>query len=76
MKWDTLGNPFQQLTVDSNWIPNTIRNIQDNTNALKCPKVLPYGKNILTMPEINHTVIHSLPQLQKEDMEEEIKSWD
>lgn len=58
MKWGTLGNPFQQMTVDSSWIPNTVRK-KPNSNALRnAPKYSPHAKNIVTVPEINHTVIN------------------
>lgn len=33
MKWGK--EPSHQLTVDSNWIQNTIRKIRDNSDALR-----------------------------------------
>lgn len=60
MKWGTLGKPFQQMTVDSNWIPNTIRKIQDNTNALRnAPKYSAMAK-ILCQKSITLSFIHYL----------------
>jgi len=57
MEWGKASS--HQVTVDSSWIQNTIGNIQNNSDAVR-PKVLPYGKNIGPVLEINHTVIRSL----------------